>query len=198
MELIQFVAAIDVPLCVLGIVCFIWHFNSWAHNNETDTTMNVIQQLPIARVKVVLLMLGLLLFGYITNVALWSLAAVTLLFGFVLAVCLGDARGGSLFLFMPVWAVREWAFDFPLLVLHPPRDENSATHVPLSTLWDGQQAKTLSPLRPCGEIEIDGNKVSAISESGRFIAAGENVLVAGKRNGQICVRVISRSDGSAN
>ena len=46
------------------------------------------------------------------------------------------------------------------------------------------------PLRPQGEIEIDGKYLSTISESGKVIETGIAVRVTGTRNGKITVREI--------
>ena len=51
----------------------------------------------------------------------------------------------------------------------------------------GQVGRTLTPLRPCGHVEIDGRRVDALAEEG-FLPAESPVRVLRIRSGQIVVR----------
>ena len=54
----------------------------------------------------------------------------------------------------------------------------------------GQVGRTLTPLRPCGHVEIDGQRADALAEEG-FLPAAATVRVLRVRSGQVVVRGIS-------
>ena len=51
----------------------------------------------------------------------------------------------------------------------------------------GQVGRTLTPLRPCGHVEIDGQRADALAEEG-FLPADATVRVLRVRSGQVVVR----------
>ena len=51
----------------------------------------------------------------------------------------------------------------------------------------GRLGRTLTPLRPCGHVEIDGQRADALAEEG-FLPAAEIVRVLRVRSGQVVVR----------
>lgn len=51
----------------------------------------------------------------------------------------------------------------------------------------GQLGRSLTPLRPCGHVEIDGRRVEALAEEG-FLQAGTPIRVLRIKGGQIVVR----------
>jgi len=51
----------------------------------------------------------------------------------------------------------------------------------------GQVGRTLTPLRPCGHVEIDGQRADALAEEG-FLPAAAAVRVLRVRSGQLVVR----------
>ncbi len=51
----------------------------------------------------------------------------------------------------------------------------------------GQVGRTLTPLRPCGHVEIHGQRVEALAEEG-FVPAGASVRALRTRSGQLVVR----------
>ncbi len=75
--------------------------------------------------------------------------------------------------------------------LKPPAPEEiEVSHADhhLESLVD-QVGRTLTPLRPCGHVEIDGQRADALSEEG-FLPAGATVRVLRIRSGQVVVREI--------
>jgi len=50
----------------------------------------------------------------------------------------------------------------------------------------GQLGRTLTPLRPCGHVEIDGQRADALAEEG-FLPAAATVRVLRVRSGQVVV-----------
>ncbi len=51
----------------------------------------------------------------------------------------------------------------------------------------GQVGRTLTPLRPCGHVEIDGQRADALAEEG-FVPAAATIRVLRVRSGQLVVR----------
>ena len=96
-----------------------------------------------------------------------------------------------MFWMFTVTLIREWAFGFPQLILHPPQNNDTKMVSMPKSEYDGQIAITISPLRPCGEIRINDKKISAISDDGRLIDKDEEVVVVGKRNGQVSVKMVA-------
>ncbi|MGC8641649.1 MAG: NfeD family protein [Isosphaeraceae bacterium] len=61
----------------------------------------------------------------------------------------------------------------------------------------GQVGQSLTPLRPCGHVEIDGRRIDALAEEG-FLPAGAPVRVLRIKGGQIVVRgVLDSADALA-
>ena len=83
--------------------------------------------------------------------------------------------------------VGEYILGFPGLILSPTERRALPAREPPSTPMLGRNAITFGPLRPQGEIEIDGQKFSASSDSGRMIDSGVAVRVTGIKNGNLLV-----------
>jgi len=128
--------------------------------------------------------------------------------GFSAAVCIGlglwnafqtSTRLGWLFVavdFVAVPATAIAAFRLwvrsPLgrrFTLAPPEpDEIDVSHAdrPLADLA-GQEGKALTPLHPCGHVELKGRRYDGMAESG-LIPEGSRVRVVRVRSGQLVVR----------
>ena len=120
---------------------------------------------------------------------------MALIMGIVVSFYLVNVRSGGMFLLLSAKLIREWAFRFPNRVLHPPQNGQDIQFAVSTTEFEGHTGVTVSPLRPCGEIELDNQKHSAISDNGRVIEIGTHVVVTGKRNGQLCVQVNNSDAG---
>ena len=57
----------------------------------------------------------------------------------------------------------------------------------ISTSWSAQEGRSLTPLRPCGHVEIGGRRVDAFAEEG-FLPADSPVRALRIRSGQLVVR----------
>lgn len=75
------------------------------------------------------------------------------------------------------------------MFLQPPApDEIDVSHSALnSSLVVGLEGRALTPLRPCGHLEIDGRRYDGLAEEG-FIPEGAPVRVVKARSGQLVVR----------
>jgi hypothetical protein len=189
MDLIRFSPLIDVPLVALTVAGFLRHFRTWATVSDVAAEVNLATRLPTARSRVVALFTTLLLVCWLANVAVWLFYALLLGAGLVvLAVTGEDAMGGGFGLLLVGYVIREWCFDFPHVVLQPPKPgEAPAPEAPVQGNLTGKQGVTTCPCSPFGEARIDGVKVAVSSFDGRLIDAGVRVVVNAYRNGQPCV-----------
>ncbi|ASI34779.1 MULTISPECIES: NfeD family protein [Exiguobacterium] len=60
---------------------------------------------------------------------------------------------------------------------------------------NGKEGISLTPLRPAGTIEIDGNRIDAVTE-GNFIGSGERIIVKEVTHGRVVVRVQTTKEES--
>ena len=59
-----------------------------------------------------------------------------------------------------------------------PRRSRSRTPIIISRVWSARLGRTLTPLRPCGHVEIDGQRADALAEEG-FLPAAVTVRSCG-------------------
>ncbi len=189
MNTIAFVPTIDVPLVVVTVAAFIWHFNHWARRRNIETNLDLSGRLPAARLRVILLFVCILALCWTINLAVWVMMAMLLGIGLVVVLTTGgDIAGGAFGLFAAAFIVREWAFGFPHLILHPPRHDSKTP-----SQGDGEGALlgkvgfTTTSLRPSGRTLIDGVEYSVVSIDGGWVDAGTSVEVTAVRNGVPCV-----------
>lgn len=183
---------IDIPLVILTVSVFIWHFNQWSRKANIETNLNLSARLPTARFRVILLFLGILLLCWLVNLAVWSLFALVFAIGLVMALAMtGDVEGGAFGLFGAADIIREWAFGFPRLVLHPPNREITTAVEHLGKELLGKTGVTTATLRPTGDALIEGAKYAVVSFDGGWIDAGAKIEVRAYRNGMLCVSPIS-------
>lgn len=71
-------------------------------------------------------------------------------------------------------------------MLHPPSDP-APKHATLNETSDliGVRGTAITPIRPCGDVEMNGQVLSVISENGQYIEIGTVVIISGKRNGRL-------------
>lgn len=176
---------IDLPLFGITVVAFVWHFNRWAFRRDIDTSIDLTSVLPAARFRVVALLAAILLFCWLADFAVWAVFAFLVGIGLaVTAVTGGDLSGSGVGLWVAAYAIREWSFGFPQFILHPETHEAETT-LPSDDTGKlmGKTGVTISPLRPTGEVKIDGVIYSVASANGRFVDAGQTVTVTSYRNG---------------
>jgi len=197
MDKLSFAPLIDIPLVGITLAVFIRHFNRWALRKDVDTSFNLASRLPRARIRVIAFFACILLVCWYGNLAVWSIVALLLGVGLVLVLLFGGALDGSAFgLLFAAYMIREWAFGFPQLILQPTTGQQ-CDHA-RETLCDdliGQTGFTLSPIRPTGDVEINGVRYSVASDDGQLLDAGVTVKVTSRRNGRPCVTPIDPQQG---
>lgn len=201
MDKLTFSPLTDIPIVGITLALMVWHFNRWAHGRDAETNVDLVRRLPVARVRVVVLFVGFVVLCWLTNFAAWFVFAVLIGVGLALAILMdGSMEVGGFGLLAAAWAIREWSFGFPTLILHPARDKaaksqdsaalpRAATHQLV-----GKSGTTTSPLRPVGEVNIDGETLSVASDDGSFIESGTRVIVTSFKSGRPCVRIVATGD----
>ena len=194
MDKLTFAPLIDLPLAIVTLVAFVWHFNHWAFRNDIETSVDVQSRLPNARLRVIALFACVLLLCWILGFAFWLCYA--LLLGIGLAISLatgGDVDGGEFGLWATAFLIREWSFGFPELILHPEKHDPSNEQTDTRMLL-GKTGVTTSSLRPTGDIDIDGVTYTASSADGMLLDVGERITVTSYRNGSPCVSLVTDLD----
>ncbi len=191
LDKLHFNALVDLPLAAATLIGFFAYFQAWTHTDDVDITVDLSSRLPKACFRVTCLIAVIVAVCWVIGFAVWAIFAFLVAIGLALgALSLADVSGGGIIPpVLTAHAIREWAFGFPQLVLHPPGEKRTGAQQgePNDELV-GRQGATVSPLRPCGEAIFDGKRLSVISESGEFLDVGTDVAVVGRRSGQVCVR----------
>jgi membrane protein implicated in regulation of membrane protease activity len=145
-----------------------------------------VTRLVIGRLAVVVG--GLFVACWLSGIAVWvPVLAMGLLMLFALV---GDALGlPGVVVF---WVVQQYVLGFPArddLFLTPPASMNREHSEPVALMQlVGQNATTLSPLKPTGEIILGDARYTAASESGGYLRPGEVVVISGVKDGRLLVR----------
>jgi hypothetical protein len=189
MEKLQFNPTLDLSMVLFTVIAFLLHFQVWAKKGIADSNVDLMSRLPAARLRVVVLFFIIVLSCWALNFSVWAIYTVFLIVGwFIGFVGGGDSGNPGLLFFFIAYAIREWAFDFPELILTPGKFDAAVTRrkdEPCEQL--GTLGVVVSPLRPSGEVELNGIAVSVVSEDGSYVDTGTNVVVTGTRNGRLLV-----------
>ena len=191
MNSIAFLPIIDFPL--IGVLLAGFMVNSWLWaKSENETGVDLLSRLPGALIRIFLFFLGLLLFCWFFNIGVWAVAAALIVAGVVVTIFAGGHNFAPEMIFVATAEMlREWAFGFPNLILSAPTRSparpSQESHELVGTL-----GMTTSELRPIGEIKINSNEHTAISDSGTFIEAGTEVVVVAVKDGRARVKVANQ------
>ena len=188
-EFIAFSPAIDISLTIVVLLGFLLNFHFWvrASANDPDSVIDLKSRLPRANIHIVLFCAVILLTCWIANLAVWSIFVLIFAFGVMVGVFGGPFTPDQFGLLGAAAMLREWCFGFPNLILDP-KLEPPIDKVDSNSELIGRHGTAVSQLRPTGEIEIDGKELTAISEDGKVIQSGAEVLVTSTRMGRIRVR----------
>lgn len=195
MDNLAFNPIIDLPLSLLTTLAFVLHFNSWAKNRPSDISVDLLSRLPAARFRVIVLLTGIVGACWFTNLSVWAIYALLFILGLGIAMLMGDGGDGSglVFLFI-AYLIREWAFGFPLMVLHSQQDGGMKDLAKTHGNLIGERGTTITQLRPFGEALIDGQSISVVSENGELIESGSAIMVTDVKDNKICVRAVERAE----
>lgn len=115
---------------------------------------------------------------------------------YVPAIGMGDVEGSIFFaglmtVLFPLLLLREFIFGEPLDTGFTEKQSTTRAVSDFPSPLVGKIAVTVSLLRPSGMIDVDGQKISACSYTGAFIASGQHVQICGDRQGTPLVREIA-------
>jgi membrane-bound ClpP family serine protease len=152
----------------------------------------------------VLIALGILLFLaelLIPTGLMFGLGLIAVIGGVALTFSLGDSSTGFITLIVVCLALPIGGFialyfwrKMPLAkqALAPPEGDVTIASMPGNTILEkfrGRIGKAISPLRPSGVVEFDGNRVDCITE-GVMVDAGQWVRCIDVKPGKVIVRMI--------
>ncbi len=179
---------LDLPIAVAMTMGMLLHIQQWIKRPEPEVTVDLRQRLPRARWRILGFFVALCLIGWLANLAVWAIVGFVFLCSFIVTILLTPEQGVS-FAGSYVYLLREWAFGFPLFILHTGKESTgpSTSQQRLAHVL-GRTGVVVSPLRPCGDVEINDQLYQATSEDGLFVDTGTRVLISGTRNGQLLTR----------
>ena len=177
-------------LCSASLVAFLVYVQYWARESSDELGINLVARLPTARVRLAAFSIGFLALCWFINVSFWAALLTFFVLGLIIGLIVAQTmEGGSLVFAGAFLLLREWAFDFPLLSLRPPTDVDSHTEARKKELEElvGQTGVASGPLRPFGNVELNGQEFPARSDSGDFLEDNIAVRVVAVRDGVLSV-----------
>ena len=184
----SFSPLIDIPLAVLAYAATLSGMLYWVHRTDQQSVQKTRGTTNRICSRLALVAVALVFACYVADSAFWIVALI------VIALVIGASSGELLgILGLPFIAlgylINAYVMGFPGLVLEPPEGEIAPEpgQDQLLTLV-GRYANAIGPLRPQGEIQIDGMRFSAMSDSGKMISQGTKVAVTGAQSGKLLAR----------
>ena len=177
-------------LCSASLVAFLVYVQYWARESSDELGINLVARLPTARVRLAAFSIGFLALCWFINVSFWAALLTFFVLGLIIGLIVAQTmEGGSLVFAGAFLLLREWAFDFPLLSLRPPTDVSARTEARKKELEElvGQTGVASGPLRPFGNVELNGQEFPARSDSGDFLEDNIAVRVVAVRDGVLSV-----------
>ena len=177
-------------LCSASLVAFLVYVQYWARESSDELGINLVARLPTARVRLAAFSIGFLALCWFINVSFWAALLTFFVLGLIIGLIVAQTmEGGSLVFAGAFLLLREWAFDFPLLSLRPTTDVDSHTEARKKELEElvGQTGVASGPLRPFGNVELNGQEFPARSDSGDFLEDNIAVRVVAVRDGVLSV-----------
>lgn len=110
-----------------------------------------------------------------------------------LAVLFGTLAAGGV-LFLVLWRSGAWRQFILATSLQSEPEARPGEH---RARYLGREGIAVTPLRPVGIVEIDGERIEAVTE-GQYIAAGSRVRVVAMDRRRYFVRLATRSEASAS
>ena len=189
MDNIGFSFYVDIPLALALLVGFLINAHYWANSSDSETNVDLLSRLPTAQYRFTSFFITVVVACWFSDVSVFTFVLAAIFLGSIGSVVFEAQGAGGLFPFTAADLLREWAFGYPRFILSPPSDEDSiaSRQAELEELL-GKDATTCTPLRPNGDVTVDGQKFAASSEDGAFVEADHAVVVSSIKNGTLFVR----------
>lgn len=197
MDNIGFSSYVDTPLALALLVGFLINARYWANSGDSETNVDLLSRLPTAQYRFTTFFTLVVTACWFSDVSVFTFALAAIFLGSIGSVVFEAQGAGGLFPFTAADLLREWAFGYPRFILSPPSDEDAiaSRQAELEDLL-GKDATTCTPLRPNGDVTVDGHKFEASSEDGTFIEANLAVVVSSIKNGTLFVRPQRKQEAS--
>ena len=179
---------IDIPIALVCYVASLAGMLFWVHRSDQHDVEATFETTRRVCIRVAILTLSLFTATYLADIAFWVVVGILLLLALVVVV--GDGFGIlGLSLVGIAYLFKEYVLGFPELILAPPKPiEQANTDGGHSAAFVGRSTVTVSPLRPIGEVELDGLRMAARSARGDYIPRDAKVVVIGSQNATLIVR----------
>lgn len=183
---------IDIPFALFIYGVTLRGLLRWVHRTdqeEVEKTRHSTRKICMRLAEITVLSL---LICYAVNLPFWCVSLI----GLGLITFPGppdELLLRPLFLPIVVFAqiIRWYVIGCPDMVLVPPNHSNSSvSEQNRLASFVGKNAIATGPLRPQGEIEIDGIRLSARSWDGKMISDGTQVSVTGVQSDKLLVQEI--------
>ena len=191
MHVLTFHPLVDIPLVAVIACIFILNFRVWSNTADAELQPLLKSRLNSAILRITGFFGFILLFCWYLNIAAWGLLVLVIAIAFSGALAAGNAFGIDLAMLLAGGMLREWCFGFPQLVLRPQTTNVWEDELLTQRKLIGKSGVTTSPLRPAGNIEVDGIQFPAASECGTLIDVGQNIVVVDTRNNKLLVKHLS-------
>ena len=184
----SFSPGIDVPVALVCYVASLAGTLLWVRRSDQQNVEATFETTRRVCIRLAILVLSLFAATYLVDVAFWVVVVVLPLLSLVVVV--GDSLGILGLATMGVaYLLKEYVLGFPELILAPPKPIDEAnTEGDHSVAFVGRSTITVSPLRPIGEIELDGVQMAARSDCGDYIPRDAKIVVIGSQSGTLIVR----------
>jgi membrane-bound ClpP family serine protease len=198
MHLPHFSSLVDVPLAISIYVLSVFGTVIWLRRAKpANDRLTKVTEVRVAT-RILIVLLSILVPCYLIDFAFWGAATFVvalLIFGSFVGGEPGGVIAGPVVI--AALFVREYVLGFPDLILHPEAAHETAPQEVLIDPLVGQQAITVSVLRPFGSIEFEGRVLQAVSDTGDFVDSNTTVFIRSSRNGVYSVEVISGIAGES-
>jgi len=191
MQFLTFFPAVDLPLIVITTIAFVVNFHLWTKSASEDLRPYLRSRLLGATLRVIGFFAVLLFLCWYLNLAVWCIFVIICFAAISGSVLTGESLGLDLAVVLTCGMLREWCFGFPQLILRPQPDTTRSSELERLGRLIGSVGITTSPLRPAGNVEINGDEFPAASEGGTLIDKGEEVVVVATKSGAILVRTLA-------
>lgn len=174
---------------LLAAVSVYW----WKRPRQTDETTPAGEFMSLA-VLLAVALFGLAVFAYFASIPAYFVYGYLLVGLLVVPIAQGTA------ILLPITGPAILLLAFVIGIPDPEREVDDEPlpepeYDPVQAYVD-RAVRLTSPLRPSGEIQLDGHEYTAISENGQWIDAGTLVTIRKCHGDRVVVRALHSSPGT--
>ena len=198
MNLPEFIFSTDVYYALFGYGIVLLPTVAWVYFSSQEMVAKSIYTVIAIAIRLVVVFLIVFFVSWYASIATWVLVA-----GILILIGIGammDIPFSGIVSFALLYIVQQFVLGFParhewMLAPHTETDSQNELQEKHRELI-GSFGWTVSPLRPLGEVDIDGTLYQAAANNGILIAEQTRVKVIRVRNGTLMVRQSSEEDSA--